>query len=313
MLYFPFSETTPIRAFSRLRFSTDSAASLNAISVSQATAPESGEQSAPYALVFVTEDDEGERVRIVERFETEGDAEQAAKTIRCVVRRQAFCRRSRSTVRAFGWYVAFPLMILSLYGPIVTALNGKGSPELSAAILSEVTRVANSEAVPQPAAQQTPLLPTHLSQQLVIEGTAPVRLLPDSPEAQKQDPLVVFSDPKCPACHAVEPALEALSKDRPVFIIPLAYRPGSDVIASAILCSKDQAETAAAWRGMMENGRLPTHDSCERGSAAVKSNMGVAEMIGVSKTPTLMAPDGRLMEGGGTVDQIKTFIGSGGK
>jgi protein-disulfide isomerase len=306
-------KTGHIRAFSRLRFSTDSAASLNAISVSQATAPESGEQSAPHALVFVTEDGEGERLRIVERFETEGDAEQAAKTIRCVVRRQAFWRRSRSMVRAFGWYVAFPLMVLSLYGPIVTALNGKGSPELSAAILSEVTRVANSQAAPQAPAQQTPLLPTRLSQQMVIEGTAPVRLLPDSPEAQKQDPLVVFSDPKCPACHAVEPALEALSKDRPVFIVPLAYKPGSDVVASAILCSKDQAETAAAWRGMMENGQLPPHDSCERGSAAVKSNMGVAEMIGVSKTPTLMAPDGRLMEGGGTVDQIKTFIGSGGK
>lgn len=310
-----FMKTGHIRAFSRLRFSNDGQASLSAISVSQAsiTGGEEAAPSAPYALVFVTEDGEGERVRIVERFETEEDAEHAAKAIRSVVRRQASRRRLRASARAFGSYVALPLLVLGLYGPTVTALNGKGTPELSAAILSEVQRVATDQAPRQSSALHSPVPETHVSQQLVIDGTAQIRLLPDSADAQRQDPLVVFSDPNCPACRATEPAIEALSKERPVFIVPLAYKDGSENLTAQILCSKDQAEAAMAWRTALADGTPPTQAACDRGRAAVKSNMSVSEVIGVSKTPTLMAPDGRLMEGGGTVDQIRAFVASSGK
>lgn len=316
-----FMKTGHIRALSRLRFSADGRASLNAISVghasdAQASAADSGGRIAPFAVVFVTEDEEGERLRIVERFESEEDAEQAAKRIRGVLRTHASWLRLRARARAFGWYMAFPLLVFGLYGPVSSALVGKnGPPDMSSAILAEVTKIAASEGAeigsPVPGKGAVRLL----------DGAAMVRLMPETSAGKAAAPVFAFSDPKCPACMAVEGALEEVANERPVVIVPVAFKAGSEAIASGVLCQEGQAEMTKAWRSAMQVDPLTPNRAlkeaasageCERGRIGVKINAAIFNHLGLTKTPTLMSVDGRVMEGGGTAAQITAFVTNSG-
>jgi thiol:disulfide interchange protein DsbC len=116
--------------------------------------------------------------------------------------------------------------------------------------------------------------------------------------------LAIFSDPDCPHCRRLEAELKGLSDVTiHTFLMPIAsLHPQARAKAIAVWCAKDRL---AAWQALMTRDQAPPSADCAH---PVDRNVALAERLGVTGTPTLIAADGRVLPGAASAEQIQAWI-----
>ena len=116
--------------------------------------------------------------------------------------------------------------------------------------------------------------------------------------------LAIFSDPDCPHCRRLEADLKGLSDVTiHTFLMPIAsLHPQARAKAIAVWCAKDRL---AAWQALMTRDQAPPTADCAH---PVDRNVALAERLGVTGTPTLVAADGRVLPGAASAEQINAWL-----
>ncbi len=107
--------------------------------------------------------------------------------------------------------------------------------------------------------------------------------------------VIVFDDPDCPYCRKLHGEIKKILKKRKdiVFYIkmyPLAIHPNAYEKARAILCENSVELLDAAFEGKP----IPKA-KCD--TRALDENISLARKLGISGTPAIILPDGRLVPG----------------
>ncbi len=129
-----------------------------------------------------------------------------------------------------------------------------------------------------------------------------------NPKAPKK--IIVFTDPQCPYCKELHPELKKVVKADPdiVFFIKLyplrKIHPDSYRIAQAIVCEDSIDLLEASFAGK----KIPDPE-CE--SSVVDNTIALARKLGISSTPTMVLPDGRLAPGFMPAKDILRLIDGG--
>lgn len=129
--------------------------------------------------------------------------------------------------------------------------------------------------------------------------------------------LVIFSDPDCPYCRRLEATLKELS-DVTIYTFLLPFttlHPAARGHAIAVWCAADRLQ---AWHALMQGDEprkqstdAPTTPSTVVSCAhPIDRNVALGERLGINGTPTLVAQDGRVLPGVGTLAQIEAWLGS---
>jgi thiol:disulfide interchange protein DsbC len=118
--------------------------------------------------------------------------------------------------------------------------------------------------------------------------------------------VIVFTDPDCPYCgklHAETKKLVAERKDIAFYVkmFPLAMHPGAYEKAKAIVCEKSLRLLDEAF----ENKQLPAA-KCK--TTVIDENIKLANKLGITGTPALIMPDGRVVSGFHDAQSIKNLI-----
>lgn len=124
--------------------------------------------------------------------------------------------------------------------------------------------------------------------------------------------LAVFSDPDCPFCRQLEAELEKLDGVT-VYIFPYpiaSLHPGATRVAQSIWCAADKSK---AWRDYVLRKVAPPQAPKDCSGEAIQRNVALAARYGISATPTLLAPDGRLAPGASKAEQITAWLARGTK
>jgi len=117
-----------------------------------------------------------------------------------------------------------------------------------------------------------------------------------NPKGSKQ--IYVFTDPDCPYCRSLHPELAKLEKLMPdltihIMLYPLQQlHPKAYDKARVILSSRSRKQLDNAFEGK----ELPKPKG-EAGKVAVDALITFAQEQGVSATPTILLPDGKLYQG----------------
>jgi len=116
--------------------------------------------------------------------------------------------------------------------------------------------------------------------------------------------IAIFSDPDCPYCRRLEAELKGLSDITiHTFLMPIAsLHPQARAKAIAVWCAKDRL---AAWQALMTRDQAPPAADCAH---PVDRNVALAERLGVTGTPTLVAADGRVLPGAASAEQIQAWL-----
>ena len=116
--------------------------------------------------------------------------------------------------------------------------------------------------------------------------------------------LAIFSDPDCPHCRRLEAELKGLSDVTiHTFLMPIAsLHPQARAKAIAVWCAKDRLAT---WQALMTRDQPPPTADCAH---PVDRNVALAERLGVTGTPTLVAADGRVLPGAASAEQINAWL-----
>lgn len=122
--------------------------------------------------------------------------------------------------------------------------------------------------------------------------------------AQKK--VIVFTDPDCPFCAKLHKEMKKVVGQRKdiVFYIklfPLSAHKDAYWKATSIECNK-------SLKMMDDNfeGKPIARDACA--STEVDDNLKLAGSLGITGTPTLILPDGRMHSGTLTADELVEFI-----
>jgi thiol:disulfide interchange protein DsbC len=120
--------------------------------------------------------------------------------------------------------------------------------------------------------------------------------------------LYVFSDPDCPYCRKFHAELKALAKVAPdvaIYVVPfpLAMHPGAYDKARAILEAKSQDVLDKAFEG--KEVPKPATDASK---AQVDANIKFGNANGITGTPTMVMPDGKIVVGGRDAEALKALI-----
>jgi thiol:disulfide interchange protein DsbC len=121
--------------------------------------------------------------------------------------------------------------------------------------------------------------------------------------------LAVFSDPDCPYCRRLEAELKDLSDiTLHTFLMPIAsLHPLARGKAIAVWCARDRL---AAWQTLMTRDEVAASSDCAH---PVDRNIALAERLGVTGTPTLIAGDGRVLAGAASTAQIDAWLSHSGE
>jgi thiol:disulfide interchange protein DsbC len=120
--------------------------------------------------------------------------------------------------------------------------------------------------------------------------------------------LYVFTDPDCAYCRKLHVELKKLEKITPdvaiyVMLYPLQIHPQAYDKSRKIIAAKSLEMLERAFNG----GDLPQPIGNE-GSEAVDAIISFADNNGISGTPTLVLPDGRIMIGLKDADSINKML-----
>lgn len=141
-------------------------------------------------------------------------------------------------------------------------------------------------------------------------STLPLQLAIKSVRGDGKRVIAVFSDPDCPYCSKLEQELSKLNNlTIYTFLYPLnELHPGAKNIADAIWCAKDKA---AAWSNYMTSSKAPTKvTGC---AAPTEQIAALANKLGISGTPFLVAQDARTMPGAAEATKLEQWINGGAK
>jgi thiol:disulfide interchange protein DsbC len=117
--------------------------------------------------------------------------------------------------------------------------------------------------------------------------------------------LVVFSDPECPYCQALEKELAKLDNvSIYTFLYPLEeLHPGATAKADAIWCAPDRAQ---AWSDYMLDRKLVSPASkCETPVQAISA---LGAQLGMMGTPAIVFSNGKRVEGSIPAEEIETRL-----
>lgn len=114
-----------------------------------------------------------------------------------------------------------------------------------------------------------------------------------NPKAEKK--IIVFDDPDCPYCGKLHEEIKKIAAKRTdvafyVKMYPLAMHPGAYEKSKSIVCQKSLKLLDDAFAGK----KLP---KAECVTDEIDNNIKLAEGFGISGTPAMILPDGRLVPG----------------
>lgn len=114
-----------------------------------------------------------------------------------------------------------------------------------------------------------------------------------NPKAEKK--VIVFDDPECPYCAKLHEEIKKITAKRTdlafyIKMYPLAIHPTAYEKSKSIVCQKSAKLLDDAFAGK----KLPKAE-CE--TQEVDNNIKLAEELGVTGTPAMVLPDGRLLPG----------------
>jgi len=129
-----------------------------------------------------------------------------------------------------------------------------------------------------------------------------------NPKAEKK--LYVFTDPDCPYCQKGHVELKKLAEIAPdvaiyIMLYPLPMHPGAFDKARTVLESQDLALLDKAFAG--KEVPKPMKESS---SVAIEENIKFANANGISGTPTMVLPDGKIEVGMRDAETLKQMLGS---
>lgn len=134
---------------------------------------------------------------------------------------------------------------------------------------------------------------------------AQVKSAPGIVMAKGSRQFAVFTDPNCPYCRELERSLSKIDDDLAPIVLPVGFKPGSRDAAAAALCSPDPAK---AWRQLLIEGVAPAAAACEKGYAAVDTNMALFQRLRLNSTPTMISPSGVVVVGSGDPQKIQLVM-----
>jgi len=133
--------------------------------------------------------------------------------------------------------------------------------------------------------------------------------------------FAVFTDPDCPYCRMLEPTLDKLDNVTIYrFLYPIAsLHPDATAAANSVWCEgKDDAGRLAMLKTHMSNNaaseRNPVgaFEKAVSGAAAcstpVSASVKFAEANNIKGTPTLVAEDGRVLEGNVPKERLEAWL-----
>ncbi|HBG46793.1 MAG TPA: protein-disulfide isomerase [Deltaproteobacteria bacterium] len=114
-----------------------------------------------------------------------------------------------------------------------------------------------------------------------------------NPKAEKK--VIVFDDPDCPYCSKLHEEIKKIVAKRSdiafyIKMYPLAIHPNAYEKSKSIVCQKSAKLLDDAFAGK----KLP---KAECDTQEIDNNIKLAEELGISGTPGLIMPDGRLFPG----------------
>ncbi|HEY4745509.1 MAG TPA: DsbC family protein [Desulfuromonadaceae bacterium] len=120
--------------------------------------------------------------------------------------------------------------------------------------------------------------------------------------------LYVFTDPDCPYCRKMHAELRQLEKIAPdvaihIMLFPLPMHPAAYDKARAILAAKSRKLLDEGFEGK----ELPKPEG-NAGKAGVDKVIAFANSHGISGTPTLIMPDGKVVVGGMDAESLKRML-----
>ncbi|MEX3917870.1 thioredoxin fold domain-containing protein [Paraburkholderia sp. BR10872] len=328
-----FGATGFLKSVARTRFAKGATASTGSFIVSEAKGGDADTvASAPYALMFVSEVDGVEKLALIERFKTQGDAQLAFSQLTHVLLRRVVRARLGKLWRSAIVWIGAPLLTATVCMAAVRFLDshngaidmlrnlmntpggvnllqpspadqalGQAMPsiaKLPAAISGQAAAPAADGAVasitiPPTAAVQPPETGSMTSISFGLSAQPPSRV------------LYVYSDPKCPACRRFEPHLKSLAKDFEIHVLPVAYQEGSLQLARKILCAPDRR---AKWGEVMDTldvNQAVTGAECQQDDAALQANMQTFDRLGFTQTPRVVSGTGHAFAAGATASDIR--------
>jgi thiol:disulfide interchange protein DsbC len=126
--------------------------------------------------------------------------------------------------------------------------------------------------------------------------------------------LYIFSDPECPYCYKLHQELEKLIKEDKqvvayIILFGLDIHPNAQWKSESIICkSKENMEEALKMLEMSLQGKELPKINCGKNYA--DSNKKQANSLGISGTPTIVLPSGKVISGYRTKDDLKKLLNS---
>lgn len=129
-------------------------------------------------------------------------------------------------------------------------------------------------------------------------------LVMGNPKAKTR--IIVFDDPECPFCQKLQDSMRELVKARSdvaflIKMLPLEIHPTAYAKAKTIICEKslDLLEKS------LNKQEIPAA-KCQ--TDVIEKNRALAQKLRITSTPTLVFPDGRVMPGFKTVEEILKVV-----
>jgi len=120
--------------------------------------------------------------------------------------------------------------------------------------------------------------------------------------------LYVFTDPDCPYCRKFHAELKTLAKTAPdvaIYIVPfpLPMHPGAYDKARAVLEAQSLDVLDKAFEG--KEVPKPAQDASK---ARIDANIKYGNSNGITGTPTMVLPDGKIVVGGRDAEKLKKML-----
>ncbi|MBU0485368.1 MAG: DsbC family protein [Proteobacteria bacterium] len=118
--------------------------------------------------------------------------------------------------------------------------------------------------------------------------------------------IIIFDDPQCPYCGKLQQEIKRLVEQRPdiafyLKMFPLKRHPESYERAKAIVCAKSLAMLEESLADK-EIGK----PACE--TDQIDQNLELVARLGIGSTPTMVFPDGRVVPGFKTAEEIIVWL-----
>lgn len=128
-------------------------------------------------------------------------------------------------------------------------------------------------------------------------------------DAAAKHKIIVFDDPECTYCGKLHPEMKKAVEQRPdiAFLIkmfPLAMHPHAKSKAQTIICTKLKGENAKSLELLEESLAKKSLAAPDCDTDVADKNIALAKELYIASTPTLIMPDGRVLPGFKTADQI---------